>query len=407
MKVIANPLWDKLGQVAAIAIAFAIPTSTAATSYCMGLVLGCWFLGGINAEKRNLLWHHPLSRWIAPLVVVTLLGSFYSVGDSESIRRAAIDGIRLAFIPFFMYYFQTKRATNLALWAFCAAMILTLVLGFLKVYAGLPIGMKYTVGAVFKSHIKTSFFMAMAAFFLAYQIRQLPRYRWLWIALIALMIYYLLFMSIGRIGYITLSACLLLLAWQWYRWKGIVGALLIACALFGGAYHTSTVFVDRINLLAQDLEFYKQGGRLMESSLGSRLHFAFSSVELMDDHPWIGSGTGSFGEVYAKLYENEKTLFTDNPHNEYLRVGVELGVMGVICLLLLFYQQWRLSFQISPPLRGFCQGFLITFFIGCFLNSWLKDFTEGYFYCVMTAICYASLPLRVRQSVPTVAATVH
>lgn len=402
-----TPSLDKLGQIAAIGIAFAIPVSTAATSYCMGIVLVCWFLGGAQAQKRDLLLHHPLTRWIAPLVLVTLFGTLYSSGDSESVRRAAIDGLRLAFIPFFMHYYRTPVVATRALWAFCAAMILTLALGFLKVYAGFPIGLKYTVGAVFKSHIKTSFFMAMAAFFLAYQVQALPRYKWLWITLITLMIYYLLFMSIGRIGYITLCACLWLMAWQKYRWQGLAGALLVACGLFGGAYLTSNVFEDRVNLLAQDVEFYQQGGRLMESSLGSRLHFAFSSIELMDDHPWIGSGTGSFGNVYAKLYENEKTLFTDNPHNEYLRVGVELGIVGIVCLLLLIYKQWQLSSHVPSNLRGYCQGFLIAFFIGCFLNSWLKDFTEGYFYCVMTAICYAPLPLLARKTVPTVAATIH
>lgn len=407
MKILANPMWDKLAQGAAVLIAFAIPTSTAVTSYCMVILLAGWFLGAEGSEKREFLFRHPLTPWICPLVMLTLLGIFYSVGDTVSVRRAAIDGIRLLFIPFFMYYYRTPKMANAALWAFCAAMILTLCLAFLKIYAGLPIGMKYTVGAIFKSHIKTSFFMAMAAFFLAYQIKALPQYRWVWGGLILLMIYYLLFMSVGRIGYLTLCACLLILAWQSYRWKGIMGAFLIGCTLFGGAYLTSTVFSQRINLLAQDLDLYHEGGRLTESSLGSRLHFAYSSLALMDDNPWIGSGTGSFGEVYAKLYENDTTLHTDNPHNEYLRVGVELGILGLLSMLLLFYQQWRLVRFIPGSIRGFSQGMLLTFFLGCFLNSWLKDFTEGYFYCVMTAICFAAIPLPARRLVPTAQAVLH
>ena len=177
--------------------------------------------------------------------------------------------------------------------------------------------------------------------------------------------------------------------------------------LFGGAYFSSEVFSDRINLLANDLALYHEGGRLEESSLGSRIHFAFSSLELMDEHPWLGAGPGSFGKIYAKLYENESTLLTDNPHNEYLRIGVEQGFLGLLCLIALFSQQWRLSRLISPSLRGFSQGVLLTFFLGCFLNSWLRDFTEGYFYCIMSAICFAAIPLREPAKIPSIKVSVH
>lgn len=396
MKIFRHPTWDKIGQWAAVAIAFALPVSTAVTSYCMGIVLASWLLGGDQKEKRAFLFHHPLMIWVWPLVFVTLLGTLYSIGEFTAIRRAAMDGIRLGFIPLFMFYYRSPIIAKKALWAFCLAMILTLVLGFLKVYAGLPIGMKFTVGAVFKSHIKTSFFMAIAAFFLVYQIKALPRYRILWVSLILCMIYYLLFLSAGRIGYITLGICSIFYAWQQYRLKGIMVALLLAGSVFGGAYLTSSIFSDRINMLSQDLVFY-QGGQLLQSSLGSRLHFAFSSIDLMEDHPWIGSGTGSFGMAYAQSYHGENTLYTDNPHNEYLRVGVELGMVGVFCLLLMFIQQWRLSWQIPGLYRGFYQGVLLAFIVGCFINSWLKDFTEGYFYCVMMAIGFSAIPFSVRQ----------
>lgn len=396
MKIFAHPTWDKIGQFAAIGMAFALPVSTAVTSYCMGIVLASSLLGSDQKEKRAFLFHHPLMIWVWPLVLVTLLGTLYSIGEFTAIRRAAMDGLRLAFIPFFMFYYRSPEVAKKALWAFCVAMILTLILGFLKVYAGLPIGMKFTVGAVFKSHIKTSFFMAIAAFFLVYQIKVFPRYRILWITLILLMIYYLLFLSAGRIGYITLGVCSLFYAWQEYRFKGMILALVLASSVFGGAYLTSSIFANRINILSQDLDLY-HGGHLRESSLGSRLHFAFSSVDLMKDHPWIGSGTGSFGEAYARSYHGENTLYTDNPHNEYLRVGVELGLVGLFCLLLMFVQQWRLSRQIPGPYRGFYQGLLLAFIVGCVINSWLKDFTEGYFYCVMIAIGFSAIPFAARH----------
>jgi O-antigen ligase len=394
---LSDPKWDKLGQASAIALAFAIPISTAITTILVVLTFLAWLLGPNHANKKNILSHHPLVMWIYALILLSIIGMFYSAGNEESIRRSLIDCLRLGVIPILMYFYQDKKIGRLALWAFAFAMIFTMVLAFGKVYAGLPIGTKYPMGAVFKSHIKTSFFMAIAAFYLASQCKYLPRYRPVLILVVALMVYYLLFMSVGRIGYITLVLCLLTLAWQWYRLKGIFMATCLACVMMSGAYFTSPVLSDRMNLLVQDIDFYKQGGRLLESSLGSRLEFAKTSSALFLQKPFFGWGTGSYGAAYSEYHEGENTLLTDNPHNEYLRIAVELGTAGLGLLLGLFFRQWQLTRQMPLDLRGFCQGVLLTFMLGCMLNSWLKDFAEGYFFCLMTAICFAMVPLPSRK----------
>ncbi len=406
-KFITNSIqWDTIGQGAAVGLALFIPISTAITSYLVGIILAAWILGPNQAEKRRFIFNHPLSGWIFSLMILTLIGMFYSQGDNDTIRRSMFNGMRLGLIPILIYFYQNKTVARLALWAFAAAMVVTLIFAFLKVYADFPIGLKYTTGAVFKSHIKTSYFMAIAAFFLSIQLKSVKQqYRFGLVIIIALMVFYLLFMNVGRIGYLTLVTCLLLLAWQSYRLKGVLWACLIAIFMIGGAYSTSSVFSDRVNLLAQDLDFYHEGGRLLESSLGSRLQFAQSSFQLLTEKPYFGWGTGSYSAAYAKLFENETTLLTDNPHNEYLRIGVEQGFLGLGLLLILFYQQWRLSRQLSPDIRGFCQGVLLTFMVGCLLNSWLKDFSEGYFYCLMTAICFATIPIPSQKVL--VKATLH
>jgi O-antigen ligase len=394
---LSNPKWDKLGQAAAVAFAFVVPISTAITTILIVMIFLAWLLGPNHVQKKDILSHHPLVFLIYSLILLSMLGMFYSAGNEETMRRSLIDSLRLGVIPILIYFYQDKKIGRLALWAFAFAMIFTMVLAFGKVYAGLPIGMKYPMGAVFKSHIKTSYFMAIAAFCLALQCKNMPRFRMPLMIIVALMVYYLLFMSVGRIGYITLVLCLLFSAWQWYRLKGILVATCLAITMMVGAYFTSPVFSERANLLVQDMDFYHQGGRLLESSLGSRLEFAKTSSALFIEKPLLGWGTGSYGAAYTQYHQGENTLLTDNPHNEYLRIAVELGIVGLGLLLSLFYRQWRLSWQMPVDLRGFCQGVLITFTLGCMLNSWLKDFAEGYFFCLMTAICFATIPLPSRK----------
>jgi O-antigen ligase len=384
---------DKIGQVAAIALAFAIPISTTLTTIMASIVLMAWGFGGNWQQKKEILCHHPVTKWMYPLIILTFIGITYSSGDGKSIYRSLFDSCRLLFIPVLIYFFQDKKVARLALWSFVGAMGITLVLAFLKIYAGFPIGLKYPAGAIFKSHIKTSFFMAMAAFFLAFELKQIQSHRFLIFLVVIAMAYYLLFMSVGRIGYITFVLCLCFLAWHWYRLKGLMLASVIALVTIGTAYLVSDLFADRINLLAQDLDLYHQGGRLLESSLGSRIQFAKTSSALISERPFWGWGTGSFAEAYATMHQGEETLLTDNPHNEFLRVGVELGGAGLILLIMLFLWQWRLSKYLPKETQGLCRGILLAFIVGCLINSWLKDFTEGYFYCLMMAVFFSALPI--------------
>jgi len=396
---------DTLGQAGAVLLCFALPISTALTSILMGVVFVAWFFGKNRAQKWQIASRHRVLDWIYPLMLLSILGVLYSTGESESILNGLSDSLRLLLIPILLYFYRQPKMMTLSLWAFILAMCVTLILVFLKVYGGLPIGLKYSAGAIFKSHIKTSFFMAMAVFFLAHQIKSTPRYRMVLGMIIALMIYYLFFINAGRIGYLTLMVLSLLFFWQHLRLKGVLIGSTCVIALLCITYLTSSVFNERINMLSQDLDFYHQGGRLAESSLGSRLQFAESSLELMAKKPLLGWGTGSFGAAYASLYEGKNTLLTDNPHNEYLRLGVEFGGLGLLVLLLMFAHQWQLMKKLPDNMKMLGQGFLLTFILGCFFNSWIRDATEGVFYCVMIALIFSTLPLPERKFL--VKASVH
>lgn len=385
--------WDQIGHAAAIAIAFAIPVSTSATSALSILIFVAWLMGPHRNEKWLILRGHPLLIWLYPLILIALVGAFYSDAEPRALRQGFTDALRLVLMPLLFYFYRSEKIATAALWAFIAAMVLTLGLAFLKVYADFPIGLKFTTGAVFKSHIKSGYFMGMAAFFLALKLPAFPKYRSVIVFLIAAMVYYLFFMNLGRIGYITVLSCGGILAWQAYRMKGLYIAGILGLLLLGGAYAFSDIFYHRMQHLVHEFEIYQKGGDLLSSSLGSRISFIIDSITLMKSHPLIGYGTGSFGAAYGTLPEMASRLFTDNPHNEFLRIGVEFGVIGMLLLGLFFYQQGRLSQQLSPSLHHLWQGTYITFILGCLLNSWMRDVPEAYFYCVMTAICFAQVPV--------------
>ena len=104
-----------------------------------------------------------------------------------------------------------------------------------------------------------------------------------------------------------------------------------------------------------------------------------------------GAGTGSFPSAYAEVNAGRHINESANPHNEYLLIAAQTGMIGLAALLYLFYTQWRLAARLEPFYRDLARGLVITFALGCLFNSLLLDHTEGLFFAWMTGLCFATL----------------
>jgi O-antigen ligase len=83
---------------------------------------------------------------------------------------------------------------------------------------------------------------------------------------------------------------------------------------------------------------------------------------------------------------------TTNPHNEYLNITIQLGVIGLASLLYLFYCEWRVAASLTTTHeRQLARGLVITFVIGCLFNSLLMDHTEGLLFAWASGLLFAGL----------------
>lgn len=394
-------LSKKIGYWLVLLLTLSVPISTAVTSVTMILILVLWFATGQWHQKAYLYWRHPLTPPILVLLCLGSVGLIYTQTALSMGLESFKDYVRLAYIPILAYYISHPSSAKRVAQVFIMAMIVTLILGYCKVYGGLPIGEKYTMGSVFKSHIKTSFFMSIAAFILAVQWINSPSKWWLGLGLL-LMIHYLFFLSYGRIGHVTIILLALFAAWYYKKAKGLMFAMVAVTGVVIIAYTTSDIFAKRIDILKQDWAIYQTDGQLIKSSLGSRLTFYQVGLSIFAKHPIKGVGTGGFESAYDDYIAKTPTLATDNPHNQYIKMMVELGLLGLAALLYLFVKTWQLAQQV--PLsshRLIIQGGLCAFYVGCCLNSWVSDFTEGFFFVVFCAVAFASMADRATKTVPS------
>jgi O-antigen ligase len=82
---------------------------------------------------------------------------------------------------------------------------------------------------------------------------------------------------------------------------------------------------------------------------------------------------------------------TENPHNEYLLIAIQIGLIGLASLLYLFYRQWQVAGRLAQPLyRDLARGMVLMFVVGCLFNSLLVDHTEGLLFAWMSALLFAA-----------------
>jgi O-antigen ligase len=158
-----------------------------------------------------------------------------------------------------------------------------------------------------------------------------------------------MFITGGRAGQVMFFAMLVLLIFQFFnnqRIKPLLVTLFLIPGVFFSAYITSDLFQQRVDGALDNLVIYSEH---KQTPVGERLTFALNSWEIIKKHPIIGVGTGDFPEEYKKINQarSPKLPNATNPHNMYTLVLTQLGLMGFISLLSIFYYEIKLSFN-SP-----------------------------------------------------------
>ncbi len=382
---------ETLSHWCAVLLAFVIPISTAGTHMVLSLLMCAWVVSGNLKEKVHIIKTHPVSRGAIWLFALFLLGALYSEGTQEDIVRQLGKMSKLLYIPFLLPLMRSVKWRYLVLMSFVSAMMLALLLGMLKMYGVVAIGLKFGQACVFRDHIYTSFMMALACFFLGHSSlgTQKELQKLLFMSLVAMNIYYLFFVNTGRTGQIICIGLWGLFCLQRFAWKGRLVGLLALGAIILLASMNYTPLQSHINTVVQTVE--EQSFEKMDNSLLERIAYAKNSWKLAWRHPWFGSGTGSFNQVYKESIEVNNEQTTKNPHNEYLNIFVQLGMIGLLVVLMLMGALIKLSFRLPKPERWFAHGLLLSFSMGCMANSWLMDSASGYLFILLVAVFYAAL----------------
>jgi O-antigen ligase len=381
-------LWAKYP---AVIFAFAIPISTAMMSV-FGIAAGVLSLASGNyAKKFKLTLNNRVVLLALLFFALFVIGIVYSTASFPNALYVLKKHLKLLLIPFLLPLFTEEKWRKYAVNAFLAAVMLAVFLSYVKYFQIVHIKYWEKWGGVsmFYSHIQYSFSLAIAGYLLMQKVFSHHKYRWVYAIALALLGFNLLFLCAGRSGYVIFYVLIILFCWQKLSWKGLPLGCLIVAILFALSFNSSPVFKTRTGLL---------NPTSLGLSAKERITFWVNSLKIIKKHPIIGTGTGSFRNEYIKVRTASQPM-TTNPHNEYLYVAVQFGIVGLLVLLLLLYFQWRDSFSLPTNMRMLAQAMLVAIAVGSLFNSWLLDNLESNFFVLFTALSFAALSMQSKTKI--------
>jgi O-antigen ligase len=375
--------------ILALFTGFFIPISTALTNiFCALVLLFILFNVDYRKELKDRL-KHPIAITALFLFTLMLAGIFYSPASFSDSVRILSKYREFLYIPLFMLLFHDNLTRLWGLYGFLSSMALTLFLSYFTAITGWEI-IADTIKnhAVFKNYITQNLLMALAAYFITIQLWTEEKWKWLRGLVLFFAIYNILFMSLGRTGYLVLFCLILLLFYQLYHLRGVIISGIALAVISIILFSTSAVIQQRLNNIANDLQRYEQGQIDGTNSIGSRIQYYQNSIVLISQNPIWGAGTGSFVLEYKKLAEYKKIQTTTNPHNEFLIIAVQWGLMGLGLFIYLLYSMWKTSHNLEKQQQFMAQGLFVSIVVGCFFNSFWLDSTEGHIFAFLIGLLY-------------------
>ena len=313
--------------------------------------------------RRNFIYYLKLAfkiellKYFIFLYLVFVFGMFYTTDISSGM--AFMDKAKQLIFPLLFLSFLDTRFSFRVLNAFIFGVLLSELVSYAIHFEIIPpelfIG-KYKIyqtiisdPSPFLNHIKHNIALAIVISVLIYRLLVKD------IEALSLKILSLIFITTafinmsligGRTGYIVLFFLLFLVVFLVYKdklKKGLYIFLSIVFLMSTFMYNFSEQFDKRVKDAKNDVENMIHQ-KNFDNSIGLRIIASYYSIEVIKNNFIFGVGTGDVMQEIEKLSKDEHPYILkriSSPHNVYLQVFAQIGFIGFLIMMLMFYQILR------------------------------------------------------------------
>ena len=378
---------DKTFQFLLIILAFLMPLTVFGGNLIIVIICFLWLFSGNYKSKFNQIINNKLMIASIMFYCLHLLGMLWTEDLAWGLHVLHKMWYFLLLFPV-LFTIVRKDYISHYITAFLLAISITEVCSYLVWFEIIEPFKHATVSnpTPFMSHISYNPILALAIYLVLHEIffnKKIKNIVFSLYSFFAISMIINMFITGGRAGQVAFFAMLVILIIQILdkqRIKSLIIISIVIPGIFFAAYQTSNLFQQRVDLAYNQTLAYHPGSL---NSIGYRITFALNSWEVIKENPIIGIGTGDFPIEYKKIYQiKEQALIpnTKNPHNMYILIVMELGIIGLISMLSIFYYQIKLSFNSS---NRFIRDVGITLPLLFLVIMWSDSYLLGHYTTLM------------------------
>ena len=405
-----NP--QQVADALAIAVVISLPWSTSVTASLIGL----WLLSALPFLRSSWLQRFGFtqaSRWPSAAVIlsdflksltapagafpvllwlIAALGMLWAdVSWHERLRDMA--GFhKLLVIPLLLNQFSRSTRAQYVLAGFLFSCTVLLILSWISVlwpavarhaYPGVPV----------KDYIAQSGEFVLCAFgslHIALNAVKIKRHLTglVFAGLALTFLINVFYVATSRTQLVVFPFLLVVFGIQRFGLRGAYVALATGTVLASLVWFTSPYLRGRVISVVQAIHHSQAGDPPASAdvpliSAEQHLSFLKRSIQIIEQAPLIGHGTGSITELFRQSAAGQTgadAIVSTNAFNQTFAVAIQLGILGVIALYAMWISHAILMFSL-PGLGGWIGSLLvIQSVMSSLFNSHLFDFTQGWIY---------------------------
>lgn len=380
-----------------IAVAVSLPWSTSATS----ILLVLWLLALFPTLEWSDLRRELMTLAGGLPVLLFLLGVLGMTWADVTLleRWNGLTGFfKLLVIPLLMVQFRRSDNGMRVFIGFLIACVALLIASWIvTIWPDVPKGSRDPGVAVKGYIIQSAEFTVCATGLLYVAVEAAREGRWTMLtALVALALAFLhdiFFIATSRTTLVVIPVLILIYGVRQFGWKGFLGATAAGVVIAAALWATSPYLRDRAMSVFLQTEKFKYENSL--SSVGQRLMYWTKSLRIIESAPLAGHGTGSITEMFRNAAMGHSGIWAEvpsNPHNQTFAVAIQLGLLGTMTLWAMWVSHFLL-FRGAGLAAWLGLVVVAQNAVGSLFNSFLFDFTEGWFYVVGVGVA-AGMVLR-------------
>ena len=372
-----SSILNNIRNILFILLGFTFPLSISISSILIILLaILLLFQEDIRGKIKKLLSSKWMLSILALLFLYYISPLFFGLFTDTSwvLKRVSL----LLILPILYSFSFSQKTINLSVFAFLSSMFLSSVIALADNYEIIQFTKNWTWSA-FLQYTEHNVFLAIAlllSFYTLFRVK-LSLFNRNILLVFILTFLFSLFTEGGKAGQLVFIISIILFFIFHFKYKRtLMFFSILSIFIFSVViYHSSPIVKKRFTHEIKSI-------RSAEPSFRNNL-FIYS-VDLIQENPIIGYGTGSFTDVFKEVNKSTKRTVDyshKTPHNNYLYIWFELGIIGLIVFIFIFY------FQIKELLQKNDALFRVLFPL-MYLIIMLAD---SYFFSHNTLIMYLFL----------------